>query len=848
MNIFKFTISVIFSVLTAWLWSDGMSSMAAQTNSSAKLPPLTVSVKDFGAKGDGVSDDTDAIQRAVNAVARHTMAYPRMWGAGYPELVFPAGNYLISRTVVLASGLEPGKGLEKGKGTNNGFSKGLGFSYVRGLGEVTIRQANPQADIFYVAMAYKTLVENITFDGGRHGINLWTGNQDASMPVIRHCRFLNTSGYAIQTPYITRNQAGDFFGYCNIAPDGTMNEVNDPTAKHFLYHSTYLHIDDCDFINCANVLFTVADMALMENCRIETSPAMKGAAIRTGGLLKLENISALAHVRPGLEQRWIDLDFGATNWLVGRNLKFSTDSATGMCAVYSLDRFRRSGSYNPSAIILQDSEFKVSGCPESSLIFCKEVPNLISVSNCIQTGNADTRILGFPSPRPESYFSGENGKAPIVPNGLAYMIDDRNRNFSCELPPVMRPFQRLPLPQEISDQIARMLMPSKNGLLSLKSFSSPVRTINAAEFGIVGDGVTDDSASIQKVFDSSQKEEMTEIIFPGAVYKISRTIILPARAIIRGSGRAVFLSADQSPHGFSAPAVRELAVLNCAFESGGRQMTLTPGKASPSRILFDNCSFSNSCTEAIVCISGAQTFPERTASQLRITNTLFYNNRTSLVSNVTALIDSCWLAGYGFSFKSGVDLKSKRTWEGADYRKGLPADDPVRDIPDVRNDGIMRAENILGVPMGKGYGRNFRWFDNTGTLLCDYFRFGGEQGGRHAVDIVPGADKTRNSVVILNSWLHHMTGEYHFPNQPEAMIPQSHLVYCATIPDLLVLLNNIGMETSYPPHGIIGKSIQSKDQALAAATATHLFMSTNLIPESTGIRMTSEQLKEATGK
>ena len=846
MSIHKFFSAMGIIILTCLTCE--FSAGADQEASRIKLPPLSINVKDFGAKGDSINDDTDAIQLAINAVASFTKAYPRMWGAGYPELVFPSGNYLVSRTIVLATGLEPLKGLDKGKGTNNGFSKGLGFAFVRGLGEVTIRQINPKSDIFYVGMAYKTLIENITFEGGRHSINLWTGNQDVSMPIIRHCRFRNTSGYAIQTPYITRNQAGDFFGYSVIAPDGTMSEVNDPGAKHFLYHSTYLHIDDCEFINCANVLFTVADMALMENCRIETSPAMKGAAIRTGGLLKLENITALAHVRPGLEQRWIDLDFGATNWIVGRNLKFTTDSDIGLCAVYSLDRFRRSGSYNPSALILQDSEFKVAGCPENALIFCKEVPNIISVSNCIQTGKTDTQILGFPSPKPESYFIGENGKVPIVPNGLAFMIADRNQNFNCELPPAMRPFQRVPLPVKISEQIDQMIAVPKNELLSINSFSPSVRTLNAADFGIVGDGVTDDSATIQRVFDAAKEDEMTEIIFPGTVYKISQTIRLPARALIRGSARACFMAADQSPYGFSATDVRELAILNCAFESGGRQMALSIGSGEPARILFDNCSFSNSCAEAITCISGDKTFAGRIASRLRITNTLFYNNRTSLDSNVTASIDSCWLAGYAFSFKEGIDLKSKRSWEGADYRKGMSEDDPVRDIVDVKNDGIMRAENILGVPMGKSYGRNLRWFDNTGALFCDYFRFGGEQAGRRAIDILPGAEKIGNKAVIRNSWLHHMTGAFHFPNNPEALVPQSHMVYCAIAPDLLVLQNNIGMETSYPPHGVIGDSIQSKDQTISTAAKAHIFMSTNIIPETSGIRLTPEQIKAAAGK
>lgn len=164
--------------------------------------------------------------------------------------------------------------------------------------------------------------------------------------------------------------------------------------------------------------------------------------------------------------------------------------------------------------------------------------------------------------------------------------------------------------------------------MTIKLFSPPVRTINAADFEIVGDGVTDDSDAIQKVFDAAKGNEMTEIVFPGTVYKVSQMIRLPARAIIRGSARACFMAADQSPYGFIASDVHELAILNCAFESGGKQMPLSIGAGAPARILFDNCSFSNSCTEAISCMSGEKTFSGRTASRLRITNSLFYNNRT----------------------------------------------------------------------------------------------------------------------------------------------------------------------------------------------------------------------------
>lgn len=60
----------------------------------------SVSVKDFGAVGDGVTDDTSAIQAAVNAL------FPAMNNfAKAPALHFPAGNYLISSGIIINSQL-----------------------------------------------------------------------------------------------------------------------------------------------------------------------------------------------------------------------------------------------------------------------------------------------------------------------------------------------------------------------------------------------------------------------------------------------------------------------------------------------------------------------------------------------------------------------------------------------------------------------------------------------------------------------------------------------------------------------------------------------------------------------
>lgn len=62
------------------------------------------SVKDYGAKGDGVTDDTAAIQRALNDGRRDAAGNPlhpsnQDWNGRTKRLFFPKGTYLVSQTL-----------------------------------------------------------------------------------------------------------------------------------------------------------------------------------------------------------------------------------------------------------------------------------------------------------------------------------------------------------------------------------------------------------------------------------------------------------------------------------------------------------------------------------------------------------------------------------------------------------------------------------------------------------------------------------------------------------------------------------------------------------------------------
>lgn len=80
-----------------------------QTNAEAKFAQ-TVSVKDFGAVGDGVTDDTAAIQAAIDACAGPN---------GSKTVEVPGGNYLISSTIDVKEGVAV-----IGEGNSTAFSNG----------------------------------------------------------------------------------------------------------------------------------------------------------------------------------------------------------------------------------------------------------------------------------------------------------------------------------------------------------------------------------------------------------------------------------------------------------------------------------------------------------------------------------------------------------------------------------------------------------------------------------------------------------------------------------------------------------------------------------------------------
>ncbi len=756
----------------------------------ALLPPTVRLnlVTDFGAKGDGRTDDTDALQRCITTVeSTRKINYKASTGeSSYPEVVFPAGTYLVSRPLVIAA-----------KPENRGL-------LLRGQGRVVVRQLDPSADIFYFHNAYRHVIENIAFEGGRCQVRFFTRNLDCAHLTVKNCRFIGSADYAIDD--ILRGKAGSYrkiaAPYRVSVVDGLVRgtPVDISNLPEVFYASTMMRITQCAFIRCWRVLRAAADWACMDHCRIETHPDMRGAAIYSRGVLKLDRVVGLAHVQPGHDQRWID---NINAGLVLENVKLETDSDIGMCPVYNRRVYDNGGQYH-NYVIVDGCEFKVGGSPEKSIVYCDEVPNMITIRNSRETSGRPIPALGFREPFGERYFR-EVDFAKLVrrspelarcfgwelsmnrkyrisdtkrKHNFAYVVNDNNRNITAGVLPSMRDFVEPPLPRNIAALFRRCSI-----AVDCRSMRWLVKArINVRDFGARGDKRADDTGAIQRACDAAAEVPGTEILFPGGIYRVSALIKLPSRVSLRGLGCAVFMADARVNSVFTCVDATGLLFRNLAFAKMRTAVSVKTRPGDAAGILFDNCNFNQLIGPAVICLSGNGQLEQKNRTLLRITNSTFVRNYQVLISNAAyALFDYNWVTG-------------SRS---------------MKDVALFVNRGTLELADSVGVPGRQEHARQ-RWVDNNGSLLADNFRFGAEgRGFCNVVNLGP-----RGRVLIQNCWVHARGSE-----------ELKAIVYCREVPDIVALRSSIGIPADTQKMVMIAAGAQNSIQG-------RFFESGNTLPGS----------------
>ncbi|MBQ2336935.1 MAG: hypothetical protein II381_11515, partial [Victivallales bacterium] len=317
------------------------------------MPINSINVKDFGAVGDGVADDTAAIQKAIAAsterkanilLARQPMVddLPELAhlkalsttteNTIQPEVFLPKGVYRVSKTLV------------------------AGSLVLRGENGAVIRMENPSQDVLYSHWGYRVRVSNVTFDGGRRQLLLYTGNNDMANFCVEGCVFRNSSAAAIWSHNYRRPGGHDFstmtMGPYTVenTPDGPKLTPNDESQPYFA-HSTLAIVSDCRFEECATAVDMATDGCQLERCVFVTSKPLEQPAFVGGMFNRYVDLDCRAAEAVGDKACWFA---GRGGTISGGKFRLDTPSADMPAIRWTSGKYI---SEVPSALSVRHAQF-----------------------------------------------------------------------------------------------------------------------------------------------------------------------------------------------------------------------------------------------------------------------------------------------------------------------------------------------------------------------------------------------------------------------------------------------------------------------------------------------------------
>lgn len=286
------------------------------TNVEDKLAQ-TVSVKDFGAVGNGVTDDTSAIQDALDTGS---------------DLLFPEGNYLISATLeTVSAGTFPAGYGQKLTSQGATLTAASGFT-----GDSMVKMQSPDGAVIgwfnfqagsYVDYCVEITSANVKVDQIRtYGFNVagvWTGGNYGTVITSIYgqgessatslVQAATTTGLIVNNPQTFRTQhylvhvtscngfvvnggtpdKTDYGVYASLS-QGVINGLNFEGTKYPLYADrSYISLEGCRFISNGGIALSPSNSTDGINLDIGTSATRKaGTYLIRGASARIELAAA----------------------------------------------------------------------------------------------------------------------------------------------------------------------------------------------------------------------------------------------------------------------------------------------------------------------------------------------------------------------------------------------------------------------------------------------------------------------------------------------------------------------------------------------------------------------------
>lgn len=222
----------------------------------------TVSVKDFGAVGDGVTDDTAAIQAAHNA--SYSVYYPNGYYNVTGNITLRTGTNIIGsgagQTVVSLSAAM--------SNAEDAIYKLLVTDYVNQQGGITVSNIFINGQSRFGHAFYLRNVRFPIFE------NVWIFNFDGSAIVYDYCE----EGYA---DFLNINQCGRTSGDPNVTANTTYGQITFSKTSSAIGNNNFLRFNDCTIANgrCSGdflVKNSTASRIYVNNCQSEVSGTSVG--------------------------------------------------------------------------------------------------------------------------------------------------------------------------------------------------------------------------------------------------------------------------------------------------------------------------------------------------------------------------------------------------------------------------------------------------------------------------------------------------------------------------------------------------------------------------------------------
>lgn len=640
-----------------------------------------LNVRDFGAKGDGVADDTAAIRAALARAAKENVArrvrvgHRCVDGGGVGdgplrEVFFPEGVYRVSEPLLVRRD-----------------------AVLRGE-RATIRMAARDRDILFFNSAFRCFVVGLAFEGGATALRFSTHNNDTAHVTIRGCRFAGTSAAAVEClsfSFKTNGQTRALVPYLVQKDDTLLPNPRYVGVRGGYPNSTLLTFEDCAFEDCARVADFACDGAVMRRVRVVTAKGAPGGAICVGNRLHAYDLDVTVRRAANARQSVFETKRAGAMLDIERSV-FRTDDGTGVCTV----RSSTVPGYAASAISLNDVTVESGAADDDApvVIEPKTCPNRLRVVGLVERGVRHAS--------PIHYVGGRN-EADLA---------------------ALRYFKGYPLAESFQVQVL------EKPLKRLARPAAPTRaagaTLYATDFGLDDDLSTDDTAAVRRLFAAARGQAGATLVFPATWVDLSETLDVPDGVAIVARGTCGFRMADETKDIFRVGGFSDVRFANLHFKGGRRQVALSCApRGFFSRLVgrkpfasFTDCFFSDAADYAVEAVSGDGAADGRNDFDLVMEGGIAFTCKIYR-GNGTAWDDRRW---------SEILPEAKGT------RTGAVAYD---------NRGVLVLHDMLSVPMffadmipmskvpifEEATAGDFRWVDNRGDFISLFTRYGGEWGG-----------------------------------------------------------------------------------------------------------------------